>query len=110
MDGPTSEEIVQFLVILFVILSLVVSFGKESHRVKIFSVIHWYLLLRFITGYRKCNFTYVELKLRGLKKKDYNKSFFYRYLNAIYDLRSLWLKIPEIIILYNINKSIESTK
>jgi len=94
-------EVIQFLVVFFVFFSLVISFGPHAEQLKKVSFIHLYLFVIWITGYRKCNFTYIELKLREC---EYSEGYFYSLLNSIYDLRSLWLIIPEFFLLYNINK------
>ncbi len=41
-----------------------------------------YLLFRWITDYRKCTISYLECKLRGVKKE---KGYLYQILNKIFD-------------------------
>ena len=42
-----------------------------------------YFLFRWITNYRKCTISYLECKLRGVKKDD---GYIYNILNPLFDV------------------------
>jgi hypothetical protein len=56
-----------------------------------------YLLFKWITDYRKCTVSYMECKLRGVKKEQ---GYIYRYLEPIFNLRDYyWAYMVVIVIL-----------
>ena len=65
-----------------------------------------YFLFRWITDYRKCTISYIECKLRGVKKED---GYLYNTLEPIFDYnkseyRYLIYLLFIIIIIINFNK------
>ena len=55
-----------------------------------------YFLFRWITNYRKCTISYLECKLRGVKKDD---GYIYNILNPLFDVNkkhklSITLRLP----------------
>lgn len=70
-----------FILILIIIL-LSIFIENESLR-EISTVIMLYLLFRWITNYRKCTVSYLECKIRGVKKEE---GYLYNILEEIFDL------------------------
>jgi len=56
-----------------------------------------YLLIKWVTDYRKCTASYLECKFRGVKKEQ---GYLYTYLDPILELRKYyWAYIAVILIL-----------
>ena len=70
-------------------------------------VICIYFLFRWITDYRKCTISFMECKLRGVKKE---KGYLYQLINPIIDLNKseyryyIYVVISIILIINIINK------
>lgn len=65
-----------------------------------------YFLFRWITNYRKCTISYLECKLRGVKKDD---GYIYNILNPLFDVnkkynRSKYYILFTLLGFYNMRK------
>lgn len=63
-----------------------------------------YFLIKWITNYRKCTISYMECKLRGVKKEN---GFLYNFLEPILDVnkrKDRYLIYFLILIIYFINR------
>ena len=66
-------------------------------------VVCLYILFRWLTDYRKCTISYIEIKVRGVKKEQ---GYLYRFLNSIFDTncrddRFFWYFLYSFIIVMN---------
>jgi hypothetical protein len=69
---------------------------RSAHVIALTACI--YLLFKWVTNYRKCTASYLECKMRGVKKEQ---GYIYRYLNPIFDLRTNpWAYVVVLLILW----------
>ena len=93
-----------FIIILFIYtLLLCLAYNKT---LQIYSIsIALLTMIKISFNYRKCTLTYIEIKLRKIKKE---KSFFYNGLTKVYDLnkdnKNMIILIMCLVILLNIIK------
>jgi hypothetical protein len=69
-------------VIILIILFFVSCFIKNINH-KCIRMLCFFLLIKWITNYRKCTISYIECKIRGVKKED---SIIYNIMEEIYDI------------------------
>ena len=94
---------IEEIIISFLIYSC---FVKNNNINECAKSICGYFLFRWITNYRKCTVSYIECKVRGVKKE---KGFIYQKLNHIFDYnkskyRYILYIITLIILLINYHK------
>jgi hypothetical protein len=68
---------IYILLIFFIILS---PFSKNYYITKYAIAICLYLLIKWISNYNKCTISYIECKIRNVKKED---GYLYNFLNNI---------------------------
>lgn len=91
---------IRILFILNITLFLSYScFSDDKEIKKIASGISTYFLFRWITNYRKCTLSFIECKIRGVKKE---KGIIYQILDPIFDINKLPIikKLPIYTILF----------
>ncbi len=102
--------LITIIIYLYFILTTIFSDDLSIIRVNIFAIL--FLLLKWILNYRKCTLSYIECKIRNIKKE---KSHIYNYCeffgNLIYnkynDILFLLLVILLLINLFKICKNIQ---
>ncbi len=102
--------LITIIIYLYFILTTILSDDLSIIRVNIFAIL--FLLLKWILNYRKCTLSYIECKIRNIKKE---KSHIYNYCeffgNLIYnkynDILFLLLVILLLINLFKICKNIQ---
>ena len=67
---------------LIIIVILLTSINNNKINEIVLTMIG-YFLFRWITNYRKCTISYLECKLRGVKKDD---GYIYNILNPLFDV------------------------
>ena len=73
-------NIIFILILLLLLISSILDYDKLN---EISYVIIIYLLFRWITNYRKCTISYLECKIRGVKKEQ---GYLYNILEELFDL------------------------
>ena len=73
-------NIIFILILLLLLISSILDYDKLN---EISSVIIIYLLFRWITNYRKCTISYLECKIRRVKKEQ---GYLYNILEELFDL------------------------
>ena len=84
--------------LLYIFLSLFLFYSIFSYNKRVINIsntICIYLLFKWITGYEKCTISYIECKLRDVKKE---KGYIYNFLDKIIKLN----KSKHMIYLYPI--------
>jgi hypothetical protein len=90
---------------------LIIGIFIDSDRIiQISGVITGYVLLRWLSDYRKCTFSYIEVKLRGVKKEQ---GYIYRGLDSIFNVnrmndRFYWYFLYFVILFVNMWKLLNS--
>ena len=70
---------INYLIIIIILLTLINN--KKINEIAL--TIIGYFLFRWITNYRQCTISYLECKLRGVKKDD---GYIYNILNPLFDI------------------------
>ena len=70
---------INYLIIIVILLTSINN--KKINEIALTMV--GYFLFRWITNYRKCTISYLECKLRGVKKDD---GYIYNILNPLFDV------------------------
>ena len=91
--------IISILVLIFYIMGIFLNNVKHTRLLTITGI---FLLFRWFTNMRKCTFSYIECKLRDVKKEE---GIIYNILEPIYDInqepyRYIYYFIIVAIILY----------
>tara|TARA_Y100000739_G_C20580974_1_gene452816 strand:- start:1308 stop:1643 length:336 start_codon:yes stop_codon:yes gene_type:complete len=102
--------LITIIIYLYFILTTIFSDDLSIIRVNIFAIL--FLLLKWILNYRKCTLSYIECKIRNIKKE---KSHIYNYCeffgdliyNEYNDILFLLLVILLLINLFKICKNIQ---
>ena len=84
-----------FIVYLFLFLGLIL-INNDSTIPKVYMVILLFFLIKMLFNYRKCTISYIECKLRKVKKEQ---GYLNRFLDSIIDLRYT----PHIYVMYFIS-------
>lgn len=58
---------------------------RKVYYIQAYMVILLYFLFKIFTGYDKCTFSYIEVKLRGVKKEQ---GYIYRFLAEIVNIKT----------------------
>ena len=94
-----------FFIKLFLIIFLLISCCIKNKCINRLSItLCIYFLFRWITDYRKCTISYLECKLRGVRKE---KGIIYNILEPLYDINKTnhrYLIYIIVIIILLINK------
>ena len=92
---------------IFLILFMIYSIFSNNLTILNTSItLSIYFLFKWVTNYRKCTISYIECKLRGVKKED---GYLYRFLENIFNInkknyRNLVYIIVTMILFYNLYK------
>lgn len=93
------------ILFIYILLACFISNNNINESAMIICI---YFLFRWITDYRKCTISFIECKLRGVKKKQ---GFLYQIINPIIDLNKskhryyIYSIVSIILILNTINKN-----
>jgi hypothetical protein len=74
-----------YTIIVYTFILLGISFMYEGYIPRQYAVIVGYFLFKMITDYDKCTLSYIECKLRNVKKED---GYIYDFLHSIVDLKN----------------------
>ena len=93
---------INYLIIIVILLTSI----KNNKINEIALTMIGYFLFRWITNYRKCTISYLECKLRGVKKDD---GYIYNILNPLFDVnkkynRSKYYILFTLLGFYNMRK------
>lgn len=95
MKGSTNEKkinyqvmnlshVIKFIIIIYLIYGLIIiTLGQLPDQWYI--VLLYFIMLKMIFNYDKCTISYIECKLRGVKKKE---GYLYRFVNSFIELRN----------------------
>jgi hypothetical protein len=92
------------MVIYLLILILLLTYSNKKHHNDISAIICGFFLIKWITDYRKCTISYIECKIRNIKKEE---GIIYNILEPIFDInkdkdRYYYYILFSIIIINNI--------
>ena len=93
---------INYLIIIVILLTSINN--KKINEIALTMI--GYFLFRWITNYRKCTISYLECKLRGVKKDD---GYIYNILNQLFDVnkkynRSKYYILFTLLGFYNMRK------
>ena len=93
---------INYLIIIVILLTSINN--KKINEIALTMI--GYFLFRWITNYRKCTISYLECKLRGVKKDD---GYIYNILNPLFDVnkkhnRSKYYILFTLLGFYNMRK------
>ena len=74
--------------LLYIFLSLFLFYSIFSYNKRVINIsntICLYLLFKWITGYEKCTISYIECKIRDVKKEE---GYLFNFLNNFIELRN----------------------
>lgn len=102
-------SLIYLIGVIFLLLTCVSECEPDTHKLSI--VLCIYLLIKWITDYRKCTFSYIEIWLRNVKKED---GVLFNFLEDLFDFNKcpyvygIYL-VVSIILLVNVFRYINHT-